>query len=124
MTNYARAPKRPTNCPNCGAPLSGSKCEYCGTVFEMEPMRIEVVRPGMKRISLASSVLIDQCDSDAAMKAKVTAMVRRDMVNKIAEDLLDAVKFTIRTEPAPMYCADMVMVRGELWVAGFNPEWG
>lgn len=20
-----------TNCPNCGAPLSGMKCEYCGT---------------------------------------------------------------------------------------------
>lgn len=23
-----------TNCPNCGAPITGSKCEYCGTVFE------------------------------------------------------------------------------------------
>lgn len=22
-----------TNCPNCGAPISGSICEYCGTVF-------------------------------------------------------------------------------------------
>jgi hypothetical protein len=22
-----------TNCPNCGAPIVGSKCEYCGTVF-------------------------------------------------------------------------------------------
>ena len=21
------------NCPNCGAPISGSKCEYCGTMF-------------------------------------------------------------------------------------------
>ena len=21
------------NCPNCGAPRTGSKCEYCGTVF-------------------------------------------------------------------------------------------
>lgn len=21
------------NCPNCGAPISGSACEYCGTVF-------------------------------------------------------------------------------------------
>lgn len=20
-----------TNCPNCGAPVSGAKCEYCGT---------------------------------------------------------------------------------------------
>ena len=23
-----------TNCPNCGAPISGMKCEYCGTNFE------------------------------------------------------------------------------------------
>ena len=22
-----------TNCPNCGAPIQGPKCEYCGTVF-------------------------------------------------------------------------------------------
>lgn len=22
-----------TNCPNCGAPISGVKCEYCGTAF-------------------------------------------------------------------------------------------
>ena len=22
-----------TNCPNCGAPISGIKCEYCGTQF-------------------------------------------------------------------------------------------
>lgn len=22
-----------TNCPNCGAPIVGSKCEYCGTAF-------------------------------------------------------------------------------------------
>ena len=22
---------KPTNCPNCGAPLHNGKCEYCGT---------------------------------------------------------------------------------------------
>ena len=22
------------NCPNCGAPLSGPKCEYCGTILD------------------------------------------------------------------------------------------
>lgn len=21
------------NCPNCGAPITGPKCEYCGTIF-------------------------------------------------------------------------------------------
>lgn len=24
------------NCPNCGAPIRGVCCEYCGTVFEVE----------------------------------------------------------------------------------------
>lgn len=23
-----------TNCPNCGAPITSHKCEYCGTVFD------------------------------------------------------------------------------------------
>ena len=23
-----------TNCPNCGAPITGMKCEYCSTNFE------------------------------------------------------------------------------------------
>lgn len=23
-----------TNCPNCGAVITGPKCEYCGTVFK------------------------------------------------------------------------------------------
>lgn len=22
-----------TNCPNCGAPITSCRCEYCGTVF-------------------------------------------------------------------------------------------
>lgn len=27
----------PTNCPNCNAPVRGSECEYCGTVFGRLP---------------------------------------------------------------------------------------
>lgn len=27
---------KPTNCPNCGAPIRGYECEYCGTVFDLE----------------------------------------------------------------------------------------
>ena len=26
-------PSAPRNCPNCGAPLHGCECEYCGTIF-------------------------------------------------------------------------------------------
>ena len=27
-----------TNCPNCGAPITSSKCDYCGTDFEASAM--------------------------------------------------------------------------------------
>ena len=32
------------NCPNCGAPITGKTCEYCGTrhAQEAEQVRIEV----------------------------------------------------------------------------------
>ena len=30
----------PKNCPNCGAPIVGDSCEYCGTVFEKRETRI------------------------------------------------------------------------------------
>ena len=30
-----------TNCPNCGAPITGRACEYCGTVF---PGRQNVIK--------------------------------------------------------------------------------
>ena len=26
-----------TNCPNCGAVITGNECEYCGTVFRRSP---------------------------------------------------------------------------------------
>lgn len=34
------------NCPNCGAPIKGKSCEYCGTIHakEAEQVRIEVER--------------------------------------------------------------------------------
>jgi len=25
-----------TNCPNCGAPITSCRCEYCGTVFRFQ----------------------------------------------------------------------------------------
>lgn len=28
------ANNKQTNCPNCGAIITGMKCEYCGTDFE------------------------------------------------------------------------------------------
>lgn len=30
-----------TNCPNCGAPLVGGRCEYCGTLSPEAEERIQ-----------------------------------------------------------------------------------
>ena len=32
-----------TNCPNCGAPIKGHKCEYCDTVFDRNAVKYEEV---------------------------------------------------------------------------------
>ena len=30
-----------TNCPNCGAPLGGGKCKYCGTEYKTEQKELK-----------------------------------------------------------------------------------
>lgn len=34
--------KPPTNCRNCGAPLHGFVCEYCGTAYGDEQLYVKV----------------------------------------------------------------------------------
>lgn len=36
-----------TNCKNCGAPLSGRKCEYCGTVYGAKAPELTVISKGV-----------------------------------------------------------------------------
>lgn len=33
-----------TNCPNCGAPLVGGRCEYCGTLSPDAEEKIQELR--------------------------------------------------------------------------------
>lgn len=28
-----------SNCPNCGAPIVGPSCEYCGTIFDLDYLK-------------------------------------------------------------------------------------
>lgn len=47
-----------TNCPNCGAPITKSKCEYCGTTF-VDAIKLEDdIRETRRNILLAE---IDMC---------------------------------------------------------------
>lgn len=38
--------KNMTNCPNCGAVITGDKCEYCGTVFRRKEDNINILLDG------------------------------------------------------------------------------
>ena len=43
------------NCPNCGAPITGIQCEYCGTQF-FNIADMIVGEPGYLRMKLGNSV--------------------------------------------------------------------
>ena len=43
------------NCPNCGAPITGLSCDYCGTQF-FNIADMEVGKPGYLRMKLGDSV--------------------------------------------------------------------
>ena len=45
------------NCPNCGAPITGEKCEYCGTLF-YDFASIELYKPSYIRIKYNGKLII------------------------------------------------------------------
>ena len=79
-----------TNCPNCGAPITGRICEYCGTVHWQDnaintadagglstdsqkpaSFEIETVADG-KRVLVAIPLWVDYCISDSCDEVQST----------------------------------------------------
>lgn len=111
-----------TNCPNCGAPMGYSpKCDYCGTIVEngaaFRPMEIVAIRPNMRKLEMKGQVMLDPCLDENVQAPMVAARLKADMVHKLAEQLAEAVKFTIRKDYNPYYGEQVILARGELWVA-------
>ena len=52
------------NCPNCGAPIDGVKCSYCGTMF-YDFASIKVGEPSYVRIRAFGGIIVCKavCDS-------------------------------------------------------------
>lgn len=47
-----------TNCPNCGAPLSGWRCEYCGAAFyDFSSLDISFDKPIFMRFKFEGKIL-------------------------------------------------------------------
>lgn len=117
-----------TNCPNCGAPLGySSKCEYCGSVVEngaaFRPMEIVAIRPDMRKVEMKAMVRLDPYLDETTQARVITEQLKRDMTYKLAEGLMDAVKFTIRQDYDPRWCGSVVLAKGELWVADSDPRY-
>ena len=57
-----------TNCPNCGAPITGPRCEYCETVFDISKeneLRIEIELGKAKTQYLHDMLTIREMYEDA-----------------------------------------------------------
>ena len=103
-----------TNCPNCGAPLRGyGRCDYCGTVVN-QPAQFLVARPGIKKLVCQSKLPLSLGETNAEAVAEYA---KRDIRAKMADALTDSIKFIARRDFDPMRFEEVIMVRGELWIA-------
>ena len=70
-----------TNCLNCGAPITGSVCEYCGTRHETGIMIRCAPASQIFRDSFLLSCRIQQCSKKEL--ERLQTMLARDAVNAL-----------------------------------------
>lgn len=70
-----------TNCLNCGAPITGSVCEYCGTRHETWIMIRCAPASQIFRDSFLLSCRIQQCSKKEL--ERLQTMLARDAVNAL-----------------------------------------
>lgn len=47
-----------TNCPNCGAPVSGYVCKYCGSVLDRHAeAEVQMLKAEIEEIALTKAML-------------------------------------------------------------------
>lgn len=100
------------NCPNCGAPITGRQCEYCGTIVKEDPLfpnRVFIERQGAKKIcaEVAISRELALLNEDA-----MGEYAKARMASTMADALQDAIALVVRNDPY----TNAVIVRGELRV--------
>jgi len=45
------------NCPNCGAPIEGFQCKYCGTILQEEREKFQVLADEIHKFMLEDSLI-------------------------------------------------------------------
>ena len=96
-----------TNCPNCGAPIVSTKCEYCGTVFsgwkppkdcvpEVDILKeqeaiVRMVQTGLMTANEARLALDQLRLENELMKAKTRALENATTLKNLYADVLNAI---------------------------------
>lgn len=115
-----------TNCPNCGAPITSHKCEYCGTVFDRDKeeqiLRREKNELLQKQFALAQahqaeSILANLQTSvlvPSYMSIRQSCQADQDTINRMQNQNLSA-----STNIYP-YCITQPIMTKETWIEKFG----
>ena len=94
-----------TNCPNCGAPIQGTRCEYCGTPF-YDLAAIDMDNPGYITMMKGAHKFV--------FKAFVyNAEIEFPPPDTICAEALDGHIRYISTESNPLIHIDLQVVEGK-----------
>lgn len=99
------------NCPNCGAPISGNICSYCGTRFKVENyVVIPISDPQACTIEAKVAVPFDA--RRYMSEEDITKFTLNELKNQLAEGLTGFFKLETMDNP----CDLCTIVRGRIRV--------
>lgn len=72
-------------CQNCGAPLHGNKCEYCGTEYKPPTVYIETFQNGTEEIAIQRVLPMYVINTLGAERA--AEIVKHEMAQALADEM-------------------------------------
>lgn len=103
------------NCPNCGAPITGNICPYCGTRFKKDGLDYVIVSAPQAKVLEACVAVPFQSKMYMSEKA-IAEYTLQELRNKIAEGLEGLLTIQTCDDPVQM----RTVVRGRIRV--FPPD--
>ena len=91
------------NCPNCGAPITGDRCEYCGTQFI--DTTVTIGKPFYLKVMQGDSIIIDKVFVES-MNAYVDPVDTMDLYAN------NEVYVTVCSTPRRRYTINYISVSG------------
>lgn len=92
------------NCKCCGAPLHGSKCDYCGTTYEefnpITHFQIDTYTHPVDTLTCRTNLPVEYLKTDN--KELIERKVKEDMAYQMSEKLLDYMDIETWLDPATL----------------------